>query len=441
MARWDFKLPDIGEGVSEGEIVAWLVQPGDAVREDQPLIEVMTDKATVTITAPRAGTVLETHGRLGEVVAVHSVLVVFEVGELAGHGAAAESPGGPHAGPSSSGHTNGHALAEHAERGELPEASSAGAGTGAGLPEAREVPMATPATRRYARELGVELRSVPATGPQGRVTRDDVDAYARTRTAGPAESAGRPSVTQDVVSRPASGGGSAAPDERVPFVGMRRKIAQKMSQSKATAAHFTFVEECDVSELKAVRERLLGPAQEQGVKLTFLPFVVRAVVAALRRHPVLASTLDDAAGELVYRKTFGIGIATATPAGLMVPVVKEADRKNLIEIAREIDRLVADARVGRSKLEDLQGSTFTITSLGTRGGLLATPIINYPEVAILGIHQMKQRPVVRDGQIVIGDVMNLSLSFDHRVVDGHVGVAFAYDVLSYLEHPERLLLE
>jgi pyruvate dehydrogenase E2 component (dihydrolipoamide acetyltransferase) len=440
MARWDFKLPDIGEGVSEGEIVAWLVQVGDLVREDQPLIELMTDKATVTITAPRAGTVLETHGRLGEVVAVHSVLVVFDVGgEATASGSGGQAGAPPHP---AMGHTNGHKTGDGA---------GSRQGEGVGAAEGREAPLATPATRRHARELGIDLRSVPATGPQGRVTRDDVDAYARARVperVSPSVSS-QPSPRPVVAPHPPIAGDEApaearpegASEERVPFVGMRRKIAQKMSQSKATAAHFTFVEECDVSELKALRERLVGPAQAQGVKLTFLPFVVRAVVAALRRHPVLASTLDEAAGELVYRKTFGIGIATATPAGLMVPVVKQADRKNLIEIAREIDRVVSDAREGKSKLEDLQGSTFTITSLGAQGGLLATPIINFPEVAILGVHQIKQRPVVRAGQIVVGNVMNLSLSFDHRVVDGHVGVAFAYDVLAFLEHPERLLLE
>jgi pyruvate dehydrogenase E2 component (dihydrolipoamide acetyltransferase) len=222
---------------------------------------------------------------------------------------------------------------------------------------------------------------------------------------------------------------------------MRRKIAQKMALSKSTAAHFTFVEECDVTALKALRQRLLEPARALGANLTFLPFVVRAVVASLRKHPVLASTLDEATGELVLRKSMGIGIATATPAGLMVPVVRGADRKNLVEIAREIDRVAGDARAGRSRLEDLQGSVFTITSLGAQGGLLATPIINYPEVAILGVHRMKERPVVRDGQIVVGDVMTLSLSFDHRIVDGHVGAAFAYEVIGYLEHPERLLLE
>jgi len=213
-----------------------------------------------------------------------------------------------------------------------------------------------------------------------------------------------------------------------------------MSLSKTTAAHFTFVEECDVTELKMLRERLKGPAAAQGVTLSFLPFVVKAVVASLKKHPMLNSSLDEATGEIVLHHEYNIGIATATAAGLLVPVVKEADTKGILDLARDVDRLASQARAGKARLEDLQGSTFTITSLGAQGGLFATPIINFPEVAILGVHQMKTKPVVKDGQIAIGDVMLLSLSFDHRVVDGHVGAAFAYEVIGYLQHPESLLL-
>ena len=239
----------------------------------------------------------------------------------------------------------------------------------------------------------------------------------------------------------APAGTTAAQEERVPFAGMRRKISNKMAQSVHTAAHFTFVEECDVQALKALRARLKPLGEAQGVKLTFLPFVVKAVVAALKKHAVLNSALDESTNELVYRKYYNIGIAASTDAGLMVPVVKDCDRKSILEIAKEIDRVASDARAGKSKVEDLSGSTFTITSLGTQGGLFATPIINFPEVGILGLHQIKQKPVVRDGQIVVGEVMLLSLSFDHRIVDGHIGAAFAYDIIGYLENPDRLLLE
>jgi len=230
-------------------------------------------------------------------------------------------------------------------------------------------------------------------------------------------------------------------EDRVPMAGVRRRIAQKMALSKSTAAHFTFVEECDASELKSLRGRLKPLAEERGVKLSFLPFIVKAVVASLRRHPMLNASVDDATNEIVFRRYYNIGVATATDAGLLVPVVKDADQKGLLDIARDIDRMASDARAGKAKFEDLQGSTFTITSLGAQSGLLATPIINFPEVAILGVHRIKERPVVKDGQIVIGEVMLLSLSFDHRIVDGHVGAAFAYEVIAYLEHPDRLLLE
>jgi pyruvate dehydrogenase E2 component (dihydrolipoamide acetyltransferase) len=230
-------------------------------------------------------------------------------------------------------------------------------------------------------------------------------------------------------------------EERVPFRGVRRKIAEKMHQSKTTAAHFTFVEEVDCTALKELRERLKPKAEKAGAKLTYLPFIAKAVVAALKKHPILNSALDESTNELVYRKYYNLGIATATETGLIVPVVKNADKLSLVGISKEIDRVASAARVGKASLDDLQGSTFTITSLGAQGGLFATPIINFPEVAILGVHQMKQKPVVRDGQIVIGDVMLLSLSFDHRIIDGHIGAAFAYEIINYLQDPDRLVLE
>lgn len=455
MARWEFKLPDIGEGVTEGEIVGWLVKPGDLVKEDQPMIEVMTDKATVTITAPKSGTVVETRGKVGEIVAVHSVLVVFELdGAATTAAAAAPAAAAPHANGS-----NGHGVKDDG-----PAATAVGdiketlpglgaAPRGAAVAQHayfNEKPLATPATRKLARDMNVDLRQVPPSGPQGRVTKKDVEGFTRSPAParGPAPApthAPTPAHALAPAHAPAPAPPTHIPagplEERVPFAGVRRKIAQKMAQSKHTAAHFTFVEECDVTALKALRARLKAPAEAAGVKLSFLPFIVKATVAALKKHPMLNTALDETTNELVFRRYFHIGIATATEAGLMVPVVKDADKKSVLDIARDIDRLANDARAGKVKLEDLQGSTFTITSLGTQGGLFATPIINFPEVAILGVHQMKQKPVVRDGQIVVGDVMLLSLSFDHRIVDGHVGAAFAYEIIGYLENPDRLWLE
>jgi pyruvate dehydrogenase E2 component (dihydrolipoamide acetyltransferase) len=452
MARWEFKLPDLGEGVTEGEIVGWLVKVGDVVAEDQPMVEIMTDKATVTIAAPKAGAVVETHGQVGETIAVHAVLVVLDLDADAlprrgngadGHGARDESPA----------MAVGH-LRETPPG--MAGASPRAHGLGAGY--FNDKPLATPATRKLARDRNVDLRRVPPTGPASRVTRADVEAFERAPAAATVAAPGpmaaghpvaprfAPAAVAVPAARPASpADGSAAPatarEQRVPLAGLRRRIAQKMTQSTATAAHFTFVEECDVGSLKELRARLVEPAGALGVKLSFLPFVVKAVVAALKKHPMLNTTLDEATNEIVFRHYYNVGIATATEAGLMVPVVKDADRRSILDIAREIERLSAEARAGRSKLEDLQGSTFTVTSLGARGGLLATPIINYPEAAILGVHQIKSKPVVRDGEIVVGDVMLLSLSFDHRIVDGHVGAEFAYEIIGYLENPERLLLE
>jgi pyruvate dehydrogenase E2 component (dihydrolipoamide acetyltransferase) len=475
MARWEFKLPDIGEGVTEGEVVSWLVKPGDVVKEDQPMVEVMTDKATVTIGSPRAGTIVETTGKVGDVVKVHSTLVVFELGGAA-----------PPATVSGKGDGNGHGVPNGAsgnggpKKDDGPAATAVGdiketlpgmgggrvSGGSVGTQSAavqgfkNEKPLATPATRRLAREMDIDLTRVPPTGPQGRTTKADLQLFATAAPPVAAPSVGAavkapvsapvasPTVVATTPARdavkihvPAGQAGSGALEERVPFAGMRRKIATKMQQSKQTAAHFTFVEECNVSALKALRARMKPAAEAQGVKLSFLPFLVKACVAALKKHPILNSALDESTNELVYRKYYNIGIAASTDAGLIVPVVKDCDRKSLLEIARDIERVATDAKNGKSKLEDLSGSTFTITSLGSQGGLFATPIINFPEVAILGVHQIKQKPVVVNGQIAIGEVMLLSLSFDHRIVDGHVGAAFAYDVIGYLENPDRLFLE
>jgi pyruvate dehydrogenase E2 component (dihydrolipoamide acetyltransferase) len=229
-------------------------------------------------------------------------------------------------------------------------------------------------------------------------------------------------------------------DRRVPLRGLRKRIYENMARSKHTAAHFTYVDECDVSALRALRERTRAFAERDGVKLTFLPFIVKAVVAALKRHPALNCLIDDVAGEMVLKGDYDIGVAAATEAGLIVPVVRNADRLSILEIAGELERLSADARVGKSRMEDLGGSSFTITSLGKLGGLFATPIVNYPEVAILGVHEMKRRPVVKGDEIVIGEVMLLSLSFDHRIIDGHIGAAFAQEIIALLEEPERLLV-
>jgi pyruvate dehydrogenase E2 component (dihydrolipoamide acetyltransferase) len=305
--------------------------------------------------------------------------------------------------------------------------------------------LATPAVRAMARELGVDLQIVPATGQGGRVTKEDLAAFRSGANGhGRAEDEGGEPRIREVPAaapaRPPPQPVSAGPDERVPLRGVRKRIAENMARSKRTAAHFTFVEQCDVTELVRLKDRLAAGAQAEGVKLTFLPFVVKAVVAALQTHPKLNAALDEAAGEIVIKKHWDIGVAAATEQGLLVPVIRGADGLSLLELAREIERLSSDARAGRARAEDHGQSTFTITSLGALGGMFATPVLNHPEVGILGIHRIRPTPVVRDGQVVIREVMHVSVTSDHRVVDGHEAAAFCYEVIKYLEEPGLLFM-
>lgn len=454
MARLDFKLPDIGEGVTEGEIVEWFVGAGDTVGEDDPMVEVMTDKATVTIGAPCDARVETLCFDVGAVAQVGQVILTLEsdaasnveaaqrssrpaataVGEirqqlpgtgLFGGGAGAET-GQP--GPGDLGRDGGNGNGGGTGRSSVRPATAAhrravrtSASAVGEIAYFQAKPIATPATRRLAKEMGVDLRRVRPSGEGGRVTRDDV------------RGALRGEMAED---RP-----HAPLEERQPLVGMRRKIAERMHHAKATAAHFTFVEECDASRLVDLRQRLLPEAGRRGIRLTFLPFIIKAVTNALGKHPILNSSLDERTNELVYKKYYNIGVATATEAGLMVPVVQNADHLRLFELAKQIERLSRAAQDGTLAPEDLRNSTFTVTSLGKQSGLLATPILNHPEVGILGVHRIKEKPVVRHGEVVVGKVMLLSLSLDHRIVDGHVGAAFAYDVIEALENPERLFYE
>ncbi len=407
---WEFRLPDIGEGMVEAEVVKWYVQEGDTIEEDQPMVELMTDKANVVIPSPRKGVVLKRFGKEGEVVKVGSVLVVIgEPGE-----AMAEGPV--------------EVTAAVAAAREAPSA-----------PPGRV--LATPATRRLARELGVDLRQVPPTGPHGRVTKEDVIRFVeaqRAPAAPPTPAPAPPPVEAPVVPEV---GPPTALEERIPLRGLRRVIARRMVQSKHTAAHFTYVEEVDMTELVRLREQMKPVAEAQGVRLTYLPFIIKAVIIGLKRFPIINASLDDEREEIVLKKSYHIGIAVQTDQGLTVPVIHDADKRSLLDLAREVERLATAAREGRLTLDEVRGSTFTITSLGKLGGLLATPIINYPEVAILGVHKIEPRPVVRAGEVVVRSMMNVSLSFDHRVVDGAVGAEFTQVVREHLENPHLLFLQ
>ncbi len=428
MSKFEFKLPDIGEGVTEGEIVSWLVAVGDEVEADQEIVEVMTDKATVTIGAPQGGKIVELCGGEGDVIPVGSNLVVFDVGG-----------GGAEAAPAASAPAESAATAVGDIKEELPgtaPAESAPAQGGSG-----DKPLAAPATRKLARDLGVDLTQVPASGSAGRITREDVERFAGAPATSNAASGAAPAVAPSLAPLPVSAPPSAPEDKRIPLRGLRKRIAENMARSKRTAAHFTYADEVECTKLIELRQRVKKYGDESGVKLTFLPFIVKAAVAALKKHPTLNTWVDDANNEMIQKATYDIGIATATEAGLVVPVVRNADRMSIVEIAREISRMAADARVGKVNPADVGGSTFTITSLGKLGGLFSTPVVNYPEVAIMGIHEMKKRPIIVDDEIKIGHVMVLALSFDHRIIDGHVGAAFAQEVKALLEDPDRLLVE
>jgi pyruvate dehydrogenase E2 component (dihydrolipoamide acetyltransferase) len=298
-------------------------------------------------------------------------------------------------------------------------------------PSAARRALATPAVRAMARQLGIDVNSVSGSGTGGRVTKADLETVSR--------GAAHPTL-RDTPEEPPHVTTSSK-DEVIPLRGIRRRIAERMAQSKRTAAHFTFVEQVDVTDLQRMKDRIAAAAKDQGTRVTFLPFIVKATVAALKKHPWLNATLDEARGEIRLRREYHVGIASATEQGLVVPVIRDADRRSLLDLAREIERLGTAAKAGKSRPEDMGGSTFTITSLGAQGGLLATPVINHPEVAILGVHRIRPTPVVKDGQIVARDVMNLSVSSDHRVVDGHVAAAFAYEVVRYLEDPTLLFME
>jgi pyruvate dehydrogenase E2 component (dihydrolipoamide acetyltransferase) len=420
---FQFILPDIGEGVVEAEIQHWFVKPGDEVAEDQPLVEVMTDKATVTIPSPKRGKVTRLFWKEGDVAKVHAPLLEMEV-EGAARAVGDQRPASP--APS---RPAARAVAE------IPPGAAAAPPAPAPAGAGRKA-LATPAVRAQARQMGVDINAVTGSGPGGRVTREDL---ARGAPA-PGNGHGTVSWAAPPATAPRRAAEPAGAEERIPLRGVRRRIAEKMALSKRTAAHFTFVEQADVTELVEVKEKVAAAALEEGVRVTFLPFIVKAAVAALKKFPQLNASLDEEKQEIVQKRRYDIGIASSTEAGLLVPVVRGADRLSLLDLAREIERLAADSKAGKARPEDQGGSTFTVTSLGALGGLFATPVINYPEVAILGIHRIRPTPVAKDGQVVVREVMHVSLTTDHRVVDGHVAAAFTNEVIRLLEEPSLLFM-
>jgi len=450
---YDVKLPDIGEGVAEGEIVRWLVKAGDSVKEDQPLVEVMTDKASVEIPSPRTGTIASLHAEEGQVVPVGSVIISIALaGETAGAAKASNAATASSSSPAGNESANKEAVERWNGEGGATSSGAATPHSPAAASAAGPVRVqATPAVRQLAKQLGVALENLSGSGPGGAITAQDVQraanpggaATATAPSSGTVSSTTRSAEPRGATTTQATAASSAplGPEERVPLRGLRRKIAEHMRRSIDTAAHFTFVAECDMTALVQHRGSLKARADRAGIKLTYLAYIVKALIDSLRRFPMLNASLDDERGEIVLKRYYHIGIATHTEDGLTVPILRDADQLPLFSLAREIQRLSEAARAGKLKLEEIQGGTFTVTSSGAQGGVLATPILHHPQVAILGVHEIKPRPAVVDGKIVARDLGNLSLSLDHRVVDGAVGADFLYDLIHRLEHPGEWLNE
>ncbi|WP_016744790.1 dihydrolipoamide acetyltransferase family protein [Rhizorhabdus wittichii] len=420
MGRYLFRMPDVGEGVAEAEIIAWHVKPGDSIAEDQSLVDVMTDKATVDMTSPVAGTIVALHGEIGELRAVGSTLVELEV-EGEGNGADAPAVVVEAAAPVVEAVPAPPVIAAP-KAVQPPSAQPAFATRTPG-----QEPLAAPATRRRAHELGIALQYVPGTGPGGRITPEDLDRYVETGGALAAGGAGH--LT------PRTGGSD------VRIVGMRRKIAEKMQEAKRRIPHITYVEECDLTELEALRADLNAHREEGQPKLTLLPFFIRALARVLPRFPQVNARYDDDAGVLHQSDAIHLGIATQTPAGLLVPVIRHAEALDLRGLAEEIARLSKAARDGSATREEMSGATITITSLGTLGGVTSTPIVNHPEVAIIGPNKLVERPTVQGSFVTVRKMMNLSSSFDHRIVDGYDAALFVQQLKRLLEHPALIFMD
>jgi pyruvate dehydrogenase E2 component (dihydrolipoamide acetyltransferase) len=414
---YEFKFPDIGEGLTEGEIVRWLVKEGDEVKEGQPLVEVETDKALAEIPSPKTGVILKILAKEKEIVKVGQVIVVFgEKGETL-----AVPPPKPSVGVVG-------------ELEEAPEEAPPAAVKAEPVQPAfvSEHALAAPAVRALAKELSVDINRVKGTGPEGRVLEKDIRQAKEAAAKPPAEVREVKKVKKyDLYGYV----------DRVPLRGVRRSIAKAMVKSKYTAPHVTAMDEADVTELWQLREKEKKVAEKRGIKLTILPFIIKAVVAGLIEHPYLNATLDDDNEEIILKKYYNIGVATDTPEGLMVPVVKNAKDKSIFQLSEELTQLAEKARNRTIDLADLKGGTFTISNYGAMGGIYGTPIINHPEVAILGVGKIKEAPVVRDGKIEVRRILYLALSFDHRVVDGAEAARFINTVIARLEDPSLILME
>jgi 2-oxoisovalerate dehydrogenase E2 component (dihydrolipoyl transacylase) len=445
VSQFVFKLPDLGEGTVEAEIVGWRVKPGDQVSEDDVIVEVMTEKAAVELPSPVTGRVVSTTGGPGDMVPVGAALIVFETqaGATQPDAATEAKPAAANSGKSNV--DNGPAVASAGDKSHdraiaAPVAAATGNGAGVGhSTAARSGRVATsPAIRRRAHEAGIDLGQVPGSGPNGRILREDLDAYVERQSEPPADQGkasgkgwGKPSAQ-----RPVHGG-----TEEIKIIGLRRLIAQRMSEAKRNIPHFAYVEEMDVTELEALRRHLNARLAPGTTALTYLPFLVLGLVRVLRDFPQSNALYDAERGVIIRHRAVHVGVATQTPEGLKVPVVRDAQSRSLWDLAGEMRRVTEAARTNKATREELSGSTITVTSLGKLGGIASTPIINAPEVAIIGVNRAVDRPVVLNGSIAIRRMMNLSSSFDHRFVDGYDAAAMIQALKEYIEHPATLFID
>jgi pyruvate dehydrogenase E2 component (dihydrolipoamide acetyltransferase) len=426
---YEFKLPDIGEGIHEGEIVKWFVKPGDEIKEDDILLEVQNDKAVVEIPSPVDGKVLEVKVEEGTVSIVGDVLVTIDAGDA---NPAEESASQEEAEPAKE-------EPKEEKKEEAPKADN----TNDDNDDTRVIAM--PSVRKFAREKGVNIKQVNGTGKNGRILKEDIENHLNGGGADTASDAKADTADTKQDQAAAKSEPTAIPagemEERVPFKGVRKAIAKAMVNSKHTAPHVTHMDEVEVSALVAHRKQYKEIAAEQGTKLTYLPYVVKALTAALRKYPALNASIDDANDEIVYKKYFNIGIAADTEHGLFVPVVKDADRKSIFALADEINELAVKARDGKLSGAEMKGGSATISNVGSARGLWFTPVINHPEVAILGIGRIEEKPVVKNGEIVAAPVLALSISYDHRLIDGVTAQNALNHVKRLLNDPQLLLME
>lgn len=414
-----FKLPDIGEGIHEGEILKWFVQEGDEIKEDDVLCEVQNDKAVVEIPSPVEGKVLKIHVQEGEVAVVGDPLISIDAEGYEDDTPEAE-PEQPSKEPAQEEKTE--------ERAETIEDS------------VDRIVIAMPSVRKYAREKGVDIRAVQGTGKNGRILKEDIDRY----LAGETKTEPEKEVVQETVEtakqEPVALAGEF-PETREKLRGIRRVIADAMVKSKTTAPHVTLMDEVDVTGLVEHRKRYKLIAEEQGIKLTFLPYVVKALISAGKKYPIINAAIDDETEEIVHKHYFNVGIAADTERGLVVPVIKHADKKNLFELSKEINELADKARNGKLSAEEMRGASFTISNIGSAGGQWFTPILNYPEAVILGIGRIQEKPIARNGEVVVAPVLALSLSFDHRLLDGATAQLALNQIKRVLQDPELIMME